>query len=566
MKIIVISDSIPTKERIEKEETHIFSQFFIHKDDVRNKEIRFCLEKNVNNPSVSKIHLLNERIYSQEELGITNNNFQKIVQILLGHRLRYQDVFEYIRIFSIKGYLILSNIDIFFDTTFENIQQTTLYEQSIKKKKQMIALLRYEYNGISINTSPLFGPRFDSQDVWIFHSNYCIHENQEKAFSFEFGKPGCDNKIIYLLKVLGYEIYNDPLYIKSYHYHSMIKRDYNNKDIIPLPWGVVIPSRMNSLQFPTLLGINLQARQQKITFDDNTILREYLVDKIQKEEIFLLPRISGIENNVAVAVEKMFSRQNLSLFSSHSSIAYLKNILPIMKTNAGIKITSLESANKYSQLYMQAFDDCDYYCGWEIQGNYIHHINESHEYMKQKYQRKEKKMIWSFALDIFHYIHLNPWTTALQGKRILIVSSFIDSIKENIENRSILYDGVDLFPDCSFVFIQPPITNGGEESREFDVELQDFYLKLDKIKDTYDVALLACGGYANPIGCYIYRHHKKSAIYVGGVLQMYFGILGNRWIVERPDILHLYWNDYWKRPKISERPLQYEKVENGCYW
>ena len=169
-------------------------------------------------------------------------------------------------------------------------------------------------------------------------------------------------------------------------------------------------------------------------------------------------------------------------------------------------------------------------------------------------------------MDIFHYIHLNPWTTALKGKRILIVSSFIDSIAENIVHRSKLYQDVDLFPDCSFIFIQPPITNGGEESREFDIELQDFCTELDKIKNDYDIALLACGGYANPICSYIYRNHKKSAIYVGGVLQMYFGIFGNRWIVERPDVLQLYGNEYWKRPKISERPSLYERVENGCYW
>ena len=74
-----------------------------------------------------------------------------------------------------------------------------LLSLSKKTTKQMFALLRYKYNGISTNTTPLFGPRFDSQDVWIYHSNHCIKENQEKAFSFEFGKPGCDNEIIYLM-------------------------------------------------------------------------------------------------------------------------------------------------------------------------------------------------------------------------------------------------------------------------------------------------------------------------------------------------------------------------------
>lgn len=60
----------------------------------------------------------------------------------------------------------------------------------------------------------------------------------------------------------------------------------------------------------------------------------------------------------------------------------------------------------------------------------------------------------------------------------------------------------------------------------------------------------------------------KSAIYVGGVLQMYFGILGNRWIKDRPGIIKLYVenNPYWSRPKDSERPTGYQNIEKSCYW
>ena len=79
------------------------------------------------------------------------------------------------------------------------------------------------------------------------------------------------------------------------------------------------------------------------------------------------------------------------------------------------------------------------------------------------------------------------------------------------------------------------------------------------------MALLSCGGYANPIGSYIYEK-GKSAIYVGGVLQMYFGILGSRWEKERPDILKLFKNEHWTRPKASEKPKQCAKIEGGCYW
>ena len=103
-------------------------------------------------------------------------------------------------------------------------------------------------------------------------------------------------------------------------------------------------------------------------------------------------------------------------------------------------------------------------------------------------------------------------------------------------------------------------------SREFDQELDKFYIELDEVKDNYDVALLSCGGYCNIVLNYIFKNHKKSGIYIGGVLQMYFGIYGNRWLSERPDIMRLYLNNYWKRPMNTEKPNGFEKIEKGCYW
>ena len=57
---------------------------------------------------------------------------------------------------------------------------------------------------------------------------------------------------------------------------------------------------------------------------------------------------------------------------------------------------------------------------------------------------------------------------------------------------------------------------------------------------------------------------NKSSIYVGGVLQMYFGIYGERWLKERKDIMKLYMNEHWIRPTVQANG--FEKIENGCYW
>jgi hypothetical protein len=109
------------------------------------------------------------------------------------------------------------------------------------------------------------------------------------------------------------------------------------------------------------------------------------------------------------------------------------------------------------------------------------------------------------------------------------------------------------------------MTQGNCASQEFDIELNNFVNKIKNIKDTFDIALLSCGGYGNLLCSEIYNMNK-SAIYIGGVLQMYFGVYGNRWERERPEIMTIYKNEYWSKPTEDERPDGFENVEKSCYW
>ena len=47
---------------------------------------------------------------------------------------------------------------------------------------------------------------------------------------------------------------------------------------------------------------------------------------------------------------------------------------------------------------------------------------------------------------------------------------------------------------------------------------------------------------------------------------MFFGVLGQRWLVERPDVLKLFMNSDWSRPRTTEKPKDCKNIENGCYW
>ena len=47
---------------------------------------------------------------------------------------------------------------------------------------------------------------------------------------------------------------------------------------------------------------------------------------------------------------------------------------------------------------------------------------------------------------------------------------------------------------------------------------------------------------------------------------MYWGILGGRWLNDRPDIIRLFLNEHWTRPKDTEKPKNYNNIEKSCYW
>jgi hypothetical protein len=555
MKIINISPVVEKGPVENPDPINLFYQFFIHKVTKRSKEIKKCLKFNVQNKFIDKIYLLNERVYSDEELGVKSD---KIIQIDVKDRLKFCDVFKYINDNKIFGYNVIVNADIFCDETIGNLKFTQMHAQ-----KQAMALLRYEY-AHDLSESEVFGPRFDSQDTWILHSNQTIKSDEQKIFNFEFGKPGCDNKFIYLLNILGYQVLNDPALIKTYHIHHSQERNYTQADYIHKPWGVIIPANVDVSKIAPSIGIDLAfvasltKNLSEIRFEDNYKLYNYIVNKFAQNQNFIIPRIAGIENNYAV-------EGDIALKSGGPSpefAEYMGKTIGVMKNNAGIKLSGINSIYKYSQMYMQAFDQCEAYTSWEPHGDVYKYIVKSHDYIRNKYDSKQG--LWAFGLDIFHYIKTLPWTHALQGKRVLIVSAFEDSIKEKIPIRKEIY-GVDLFPDCEILTIKPPQTQGLEDAEEFDVELGKFFTRLDAIADTYDIALVSAGGYGNLICSHIYSS-GRSAIYVGGVLSCFFGIYGTRWVKERPDILRLYLNKYWSRPKESEKPKNYQNIEGGCYW
>jgi len=514
----VVSHVEPTTDQI-----IAVSQFFIHPNPARQNEINWCLFANVINEEISRIILLNEREYSMEEMGLKQFS-HKIEQVIIGKRLTYAETIRQVHALGLRGYIVLHNADIFFDETLGNILIT---DSSVKPT--LYAQLRWEFK--DFKDIKIFGPRADSQDAWIWHSNFNdVLLRNVKIFNFQLGQPGCDNAIIYLFKIFGFRIVNDPQFIHVFHYHTTQIRNYSTADRIKDPYGSVFPVGCEGNFKPDC------------SLEDADILYDYIISK--GDLPYLIPRPGAIESMVSHNPEGLSDAQ-----------------IKTMKNNAGINLTSVKSAKRWAKEYMTAFYNCEVFAAWDknFQDRMYRYISGQQNHLDGLGKRK----IWAHCFDVFEQIERRPWTLALKGKRVLLVSQLEESIKEQL-TKTHAY-GMNLFPECTFVFLKPPQTAGDEMSLDWHDEIEIFYRKLEKITDEYDVALVSAGGYGNII-CNKIFSFKKQAIYVGGVMQMFWGILGNRWLVERGLTTGLYLNENWVRPKLCERPAGSKKIEGGCYW
>lgn len=238
---ITLNSAIPTLKSdygIINNKINIFCQFFINPNKERHNEIIFCLLQNVQNNHVDKIYLLNERIYTENELGGISSH--KIIQVNINKRLTYKDVFNYVDKNNINGFFCIINSDIFFDETLKHLHLTNLSQE-----KYMFSQLRFEFDNKTKNT--YINETINcSQDTWIFHTNFIKDIiNNIELFNIDLGKSGCDNKLLYFLNMIGFKIINHPYFIKTYHYHSSQIRNYTEIDRLPPPYVFVNPVGIN---------------------------------------------------------------------------------------------------------------------------------------------------------------------------------------------------------------------------------------------------------------------------------------------------------------------------------
>jgi hypothetical protein len=165
--------------------------------------------------------------------------------------------------------------------------------------------------------------------------------------------------------------------------------------------------------------------------------------------------------------------------------------------------------------------------------------------------------------DLEAFLHQDPWSKVLAGKKVLVVHPFEQSIREQYAKRKLLFKDPRVLPDFelkTLKAVQSLVGNQVEFNDWFEA-LDSMRLRMDQID--YDIALIGAGAYGFPLAAHAKRRGKKG-VHLGGATQMLFGIRGKRW-EDAVEYQHIF-NEHWIRPKPDEKPKDANLLEGGAYW
>ena len=124
------------------------------------------------------------------------------------------------------------------------------------------------------------------------------------------------------------------------------------------------------------------------------------------------------------------------------------------------------------------------------------------------------------------YYHVNPWSAALEGKKVLVIHPFADSIKAQFEKRHKLFADQSVLPSFELRTLKAVQSNAGNKVPHKDW-FEALYWMIGKIHDTeFDIAIIGAGAYGIPLA-YAVKKKGKKAIQMAGATQILFGIKGS---------------------------------------
>lgn len=302
----------------------------------------------------------------------------------------------------------------------------------------------------------------------------------------------------------------------------------------------------------------LSGRNHKISFNKNyanNLIYKILMDS----KPAMIARLGSNELNIMQTSIGVRSKINFKyLFNyikgKNPNFKFSKKDKNLIKYGAGFFPTSEDMLLRFAELNIDCLKDLDLLGSWRIEENIFY-----------KEILHSKKVMLE---DLEPFFCQNPWTKALEGKKVLVIHPFEQEIQDQYKKRDLIFEDK-ILPEFELITLKAIQTAGGNHktcSYNSWFEVMDYY-KIELNKIDFDIAILGCGSYGFPLASHIKKMGKK-AFHLGGVTQILFGIIGKRWeheVYKYYPYTNLF-NEHWTRPYESSKPMEIHKVENSTYW
>jgi len=161
------------------------------------------------------------------------------------------------------------------------------------------------------------------------------------------------------------------------------------------------------------------------------------------------------------------------------------------------------------------------------------------------------------------YFFDKPWTDQLEGKTVLVISPFTESIERNYKNLDKIWNGK-IKPNFKLTTLKYPfaLKISPNDKFKYSDEVYKHYLKALQ-QEKFDVCITGTG-YTSLLLAAEAKKMGKAGIHLGGSTQILFGIKGQRWREIKE--FQPFFNEHWTDPLDSEKPERRNLVEEACYW
>lgn len=223
--------------------------------------------------------------------------------------------------------------------------------------------------------------------------------------------------------------------------------------------------------------------------------------------------------------------------------------------NCGLFPVEERTVVRFGELMMSSLTHCDFLFVW---------YNILEGYFTRKYTAPDTMLTHRKVMDFWNFDQ--PWTQALEGKKVLVIHPLDELIQQQYQKRESLFGGANVLPDFQLKTLRAVQTIAGCRDERFQTWFDALdYMYEEAMNTDFDVALIGCGAYGFPLAAKL-RQAGKQVIHMGGVTQILFGIRGQRWDRDGEPLLMRYINDAWVRPGQENVPQKGEQVEGNCYW